>query len=92
MKLITEPEIEEGKIYIKRLIKHHLFKPNEYVDDEYIGRVQISDILIESSELNLGEKVNYVEVDGYKLYGILPVEKVSENVFRCVIDLYEETY
>lgn len=88
MNLIGSPTFTESKIYIRKLVKFHLFKKNEYEDVEFTGRISYNNIIVEGN-LKLGVKVPYAEIDGYKFYGILPIEELDIGIFECAVDYYE---
>jgi len=100
MKLIKEPSFHIESITLQRGKKRPSFFDVWRTDEEkeerrnrgsyyetFPGRSTVSTCIIEDTndELILGEKIEELIINEYKMYGVLPIMK-EENEVECAID------
>ena len=98
MKLIEKPSAvtdtiqiqpSDGKDFLRCLpIVKRFIAPNVMPIHCMTGRIRFPAVKIESdTPISMLEKVN-LELDGYKFFGLLCLETLPDNVYRCGVDYF----
>ncbi len=91
MKLLVKPEYVASEIEIPEYsffqgIKHMLgYQAIPTSVTRHPGRVEVSNIVIDDPNQQIQDRKQDLELDGYQIFGLFPVERQGDKV-TCVVD------